>query len=294
MGQIVVIEEDFESYAVGDPIASVAGPPWTTWSGATGTAEDALVSSEQANSGTKSLKIVGSAAGGPIDQVLRLGDRTSGAYDLSWYMYIPAGSGAYFNLQHNEVIGTGSWMLDVTFDPNGTIEYAVDTTIEVGTFTSDIWFMVDMHIDMDAGTGTLSIDGTEQYDWLTGTPGPDQLGAVNFFAYAGGTAIPTYYLDDVSFVQEGNVGVPEVLTSGLSVYPNPANEIITVELRSNSGNAIVSVLDLTGRTVREGVQFQQNGPQALTRISLRDLPGGIYLVRVQDGGEVLVHRIVKE
>jgi hypothetical protein len=82
-GQVVIIEEDFESYNVADPIAETAGLPWSTWSAAPGTAEDATVSSEQASSGTKSLKISGVAGGGPIDQVLRLGDRTSGTYTLS-------------------------------------------------------------------------------------------------------------------------------------------------------------------------------------------------------------------
>ena len=50
-GQTPLLEEDFESYQVGDYIG-VASSVWTTWTGATteGTVEDGQVSDEQANS----------------------------------------------------------------------------------------------------------------------------------------------------------------------------------------------------------------------------------------------------
>ena len=55
-GQDPLLEEDFESYQVGDYIGATSAY-WTTRSGATGGAEDGQVSDEQANSGTQSLKI---------------------------------------------------------------------------------------------------------------------------------------------------------------------------------------------------------------------------------------------
>jgi hypothetical protein len=293
-GQVVIIEEDFESYNVSDPIAQTAGLPWSTWSGATGTAEDATISSEQANSGTKSLKISGVAGGGPIDQVLRLGDRTSGTYTLSWNMYIPTGFGAYFNLQHNEVIGAGSWMMDVTFDPDGSVEYLVNNIATAGSFEHDTWFPVSMVINLDAQTGTVSIDNGAPYAWQTNVPGPNRLGAVNIYAYAGGgTAVPTFYLDDVLFMQMSGVGVNDVQSFVTSIYPNPVMDILTIDHQTNTGDAIVSLVDLTGRIVREGIQFQQNGDHARAWLSLSGLPTGIYMVRIQDGSTELVRRITK-
>lgn len=293
-GQVIIVEEDFESYNVADQIAQTAGLPWSTWSGIPGSAEDATISSEQASSGTKSLKISGVAGGGPIDQVLRLGDRTSGTYTLSWNMNVPTGFGAYFNLQHNEVVGAGSWMMDVTFDPDGSVEYLVNSVATAGTFQHDSWFPMSMTINLDAQTGILSIDNGPSYSWQTVVPGPSRLGAVNFFAYAGGgTAVPTFYLDDIMFMQMGNVSVNDVQASVTSIYPNPVTDLVTIDLVTRTGNAIVSLLDLTGRTLREGVQFQQNGVHARAGLSLTGLPGGVYLVRIQDGSTELVRRVTK-
>ena len=87
--QVPLLEEDFESYSVGDYIG-VASSVWTTWSGNTGTDEDAQVSDEQANSGTQSLKIFGSATtGGPMDVYLPIG--LDDAYEVSFNIYVPSG-----------------------------------------------------------------------------------------------------------------------------------------------------------------------------------------------------------
>ena len=80
-GQTPLLDEDFESYNVGDYIGD-ASAVFTTWSGTTGGDEDAQVSDEQANSGTQSLKIFGAIAGtGPMDIYLPIGLET--AYEVS-------------------------------------------------------------------------------------------------------------------------------------------------------------------------------------------------------------------
>ena len=88
-GQTPLLEEDFESYSVGDYIG-VASSVWTTWSGTTGTTEDSQISDEQANSGTQSMKIFGTLAGGPMDIYLPIG--LESAYEVSYNIYVPSGS----------------------------------------------------------------------------------------------------------------------------------------------------------------------------------------------------------
>lgn len=76
--------EDFESFNVGDHIAQVNPDWWRTWGDSPGTAEDAVISDEQSLSGTKSLKFTGDN-----DNLVKLGNKIAGEYELSWNVFIP-------------------------------------------------------------------------------------------------------------------------------------------------------------------------------------------------------------
>lgn len=293
--QSILIDENFDGYTAGDLVAQTAGLPWSTWGVAPGGTEDAPVSDEQAYSGTNSLKVTGVAAGGPTDLILRLGNRTTGSYALSWFMYVPSGFGGYFNLQHNEVPGNGSWMADITFAPDGTIDYLVNNVSTAGSYVQDEWFSVIMAIDLDAGTGTVAINGIIQYTWQTTVPGPSQLGGVDFFAYAGGApALPTFYIDDVLFVDLGGLSVEEYVADGIRAYPNPTSGALTVELGQLTSAALVSVVDVTGRVVVGATRPMQVGASSKVLLDLSGQPEGVYFVRILDEGRETVRRVVKK
>lgn len=292
--QVILISEDFESYSAGSLIAQTAGLPWSTWSVAPGTGEDAPVSDEQAYSGTQSLKIAGVAAGGPPDLILRLGNRTSGNYALSWQMYIPSGFGGYFNVQRNEVPGAGSWMIDVTFAPDGTIEYLVNNVAAAGNYPQDEWFSLILAVNLGAGTGAVAINGVPQYTWQTTVPGPNQMGGIDFFAYAGGApSIPTFYVDDVLFIDLTSLTVDEVAADGVLTFPNPTEGQITVDLGTASAGALISVMDVTGRTIASDIRTQRAGRTERAVVDLSSQPDGLYFIRINDGGREIVRRVTK-
>ena len=294
-GQTILISEDFDSYANGNLLAQTAGLPWSTWSDAPGTSEDTNISNEQANSGTLSAKFSGAAAGGPTDMALRLGDRTTGSYVLSFNMFVTEGAGAYFNIQHNEVIGAGSWMIEMTFTPTGSIDFVVGSaTVATGAFPSGEWFGVAMMFDMDQQQASMMVNGVAQHSWMTNAPGPNRLGSLNIFAYAGGApAVPNYYIDDVLFVDVTGTSINETAKPGMAIYPNPTSDVLNVEFTGSTNSAIASVVDMSGRTVIEGQGFVQNGNASSSQLDLQQLPAGIYLLRVQDGEQVLVQRVTK-
>ena len=91
------------SYTVGGFIAVQNPTWWTTWSNAPGTGEDAYVSGNYAHSPTKSLFI--DPNDGFTNLILKLGDKTSGVYNVDWYMYVETGHQAYYNFQHFQVPG---------------------------------------------------------------------------------------------------------------------------------------------------------------------------------------------
>ena len=86
---------DFEQCNVGDKVAETLGEPWTTWDYNPGGTKDALISDDHAQ-GTRSVKIDNGN-----DLVLKLGDKTTGAYRISLDMYIPEGKEGYFNIPMN-------------------------------------------------------------------------------------------------------------------------------------------------------------------------------------------------
>jgi hypothetical protein len=136
---------------------------WTTWSGAGfGGAEDGIVSTEQANSGTKSMKILTtSPAGGPQDVVLKLGNKTTGRYELKWMYFVPAGKQAYYNIQNVVPIGAGAWNLDALFGANneGVIRIGAGPILAEFTYPNGEWFEVRHIIDLDNNLLTLWVDG---------------------------------------------------------------------------------------------------------------------------------------
>ena len=291
MGQVVLIYEDFDSYNDGDLLAQTAGAPWSTWSVSPGSTEDTPISNEQASSGALSAKVTGAPAGGPTDLMLQLGNRTTGSYALSWQMFVPSGNGGYFNIQRNEVPGAGSFMLEVTFNDDGTIDFVNDAVTTTGTYTQDQWFNVLMLIDLGAMTGTLLVDGTPQYSWQTNVPGPNQLGGIDFFAFAGGApSTPLYYFDDVTFIDLLATNVPDVAAAEVKLYPNPTIGALTIERGDMSKATSVSILDATGRVVMPNRAI----PGFRTTLDLGHLPDGLYFVRMLDGDREVVRRITKQ
>lgn len=296
--QTPLIVENFDAYANGNLVAQTIGLPWSTWSAAPGGSEDTPISNEQAVSGTLSMKVSTTAVGGgPTDMLLLLGDRTTGVYGLTWKMYVPTGQGGYFNLQHDESPGV-QWAVEVYLPPGGTGNITANGIETAIAYPHDQWFDVVFAIDLDAIQAALSVAGGTPHVWAfntqaTGTAGLNQLGAVNFFAYAGGAAPCTYYIDDLAFIEVTGVGIAETMSDGsVSVFPNPANDIITVEANAGS-EALIALLDPTGREVIAMRSFRQYGDLARTQLDLGGLPAGTYLVRVQDGSTVTVRRVQK-
>lgn len=298
-GQQVIISQDFEAFDPGDLLAQTAGLPWTTWSNAPGGAEDTPCSNAQAYGGNMSAAFTSTSAnGGPTDVILQLGDRTSGQYLLGWWMYIPAGKGGYYNIQKSLTAGQ-AWSIDVIFRSSGAIELSSNAAAGAATtYPQDEWFLVGMVIDLNAMTGTVTVNGNVAATWVTTTAvgtggvGLNQIGAVNFFAYSGGDQ-SEYYIDDVSFVDITGVGVPDLQDLSANAFPNPTEGAFVVDAEGLSATATVSVFDLTGRYVVADQALLRRGTISCAEVNLESQLDGMYFVRIQDGARELVRRVTK-
>jgi hypothetical protein len=86
--------------------------------------------------------------------------------------------------------------------------------------------------------------------------------------------------EDVMTIELGSVSVQEMDNSAvLNVYPNPANEQLTIAASNVEGNITVRFFSLTGQLVKNEVINHTNG-SFLQSINLNDVSEGMYLVEV--------------
>lgn len=223
----LVYGDDFESYAVDDFIAQSNPEMWTTWSNTPGGDEDAQISDEQASSGTKSIKVDGVS-----DLILKLGNKTSGAYMIDFDFYIPAGMGGYYNIQHYESPGV-EWAFEIYFKADGTgFMNAGGDNAATFSYTQGAWFTIKNHIDLDADWAQVYFDDVLIHEWqyslqAQGAAGLLQLGAANFYAgvVQGSGETPTYFIDDISFDADNE----EILYSNEFDEYTPGNYIAVVD-----------------------------------------------------------------
>jgi hypothetical protein len=280
-GQTPLLEEDFESYQVGDYIGEVSSV-WTTWSGTTGTTEDSQISDEQANSGTQSMKIFGTMAGGPMDIYLPIG--LESAYEVSYNIYVPSGSSAYMNVQELQIPGT-LWAFDMVFSGNGSLQLSIDQVdIAFGSYNQDEWTSISLRMDPVNDRAEVFIGG----EYIANFAFDGIIGGVNFFGFGDGNSAGLYYIDDVVVVETGDVvnGIAEVSNLDVAFGPNPANDYINISC--NVVNGIVRIMALNGQVVKEIATSNLISGQ---RIDL-DLDNGIYLVEVSSNGNRTMRKLV--
>ncbi|MGE5424506.1 MAG: hypothetical protein ACM3N9_04030, partial [Syntrophothermus sp.] len=223
--QTVLYQDDMESYTVGGYLAAQNSTWWTTWENLPGTAQDALIANNFSHSTSKSFKV--SKGTSSTDLIMKLGNKTSGSYELNWWMYIETNKDAYYNLQHFQSPGI-EWAYEIYFygtaaANNGTLMVGGDTTTKF-SYPKATWFPVRQKINLDKDSIELIINDVLVKKWpfsyqASGTTGTLQLGGVDFYA---DQTYYTYYVDDVSFTQMGAATVP-----GIKINPTSINTGMT-------------------------------------------------------------------
>ena len=275
----------FEAWGAGDFIA-VVDASWDTWSSAPGGSEDAQVSTDQAQSGSNSLKLENTST----DAIFLMGNQTTGTWEAGFSVYVPTGNSAYYNIQEDETPAV-NWMIEVNFDDGGTGTIVVDQS-QVGTFTypMDTWVDVRHYIDLDNDSIQLFIDGTFYYGGkYTAVVGSTaQIGAFNFYPDGGNGPGIIHYLDDMVY-QAGSLQ-PTALRDNIAIdfnmYPNPAEDRVTI-VNSISGESVIAIKDAVGRVQKEVRTFNNS-----VTIDVAELEPGIYFVEMRNGNQRGVSKLI--
>ncbi|MEX0987950.1 MAG: Ig-like domain-containing protein, partial [Bacteroidales bacterium] len=103
-----------------------------------------------------------------------------------------------------------------------------------------------------------------------------------------GSGVSGDFIVTITNQDETGIGSAYLLSKDLSIYPNPAVEILNI--RSSVDVAMISIIDITGHTVR----LLEN-PGREFSISLENIPAGIYILKVQDDeSNAVTRRILKQ
>ncbi len=194
-------KENFDDYAAGTDISSL--DDWETWSGGTGTPEDAQIETVHSFSVPNSLTIINSD-----DVFYKSGDKTSGVYSLKLKMYVPNKKYGYFNMEHFDAPGV-EWAVDAFFDGdgNGSLTAGGVANATLFTFPLDTWVYVEVLVDLDNDLAKVYINNNFIHSWkwslnnANGNPGTKQLGCINLYGYKTAGFSSLFYVDDFSLTQ---------------------------------------------------------------------------------------------
>lgn len=214
--QIQLKFDDFEAYTAGSPLVQQAtSGDWDTWSSAPGGAEDPNVSNAQAYNGSNSVNIV---AGN--DLIFLLDDKTTGLYQIEFYINVASGAVAYFNCLH-EFAATSEWAMEVLFksDGSGSVN-AGGVDAAQFSYSHDAWQYINVVIDLDGDFATLFIDDAEviSWQWSAGAQGGGsniKLDAVNIYGWTDDVA-SNFFIDDIEFTEQLPMEAPLNLQSTLT------------------------------------------------------------------------------
>lgn len=232
--------------------ASSAAPIWdqsalfVEWAGNLG--GDTEISTAQAASAPNSIRIHDKGTAGLSDIVALFDTISTGAWAISFDMYVPTGDGAYFNIQQNYIGGIAGnlWGGEVYFLDNGTAEVVYTTGSNLaGTFTysQNQWINVTTVIDLDNDSIWVEYNGNSTgvgYQYSLANPGgPLQFNGVNFYSgvKAGSNYDCDYYFDNfcISPRATNSCAAP----TNFAATANVGCDSVELDWNSNSGSSVL-------------------------------------------------------
>ncbi len=160
------------------------------------------------------------------------------------------------------------------------IESLTATTAQVSWNTNDFYTNYNVYLvsDIDSVLFVVTDDTTILFTGLT--PGADYKVYVftDCIHMNSGEYIRTEFTLPVAIDNT-------VFENNISVYPNPVNGSLTIELNDMSLNAGISIINAEGRTVFE-TRFYFSAQQNHTSINVENFVTGIYILKISGESEI--------
>lgn len=181
------------------------------------------------------------------------------------------------------LVEIGSQDVSATVADHGTLfEVALDTPVSVSA-DAEIVIGVDF---------PAALPAPDNYDIRIGINGAGQDAPSYLTSDACGIAIPAS-AESIGFPDNNIIldlvgmevlGVNEELLSQVSVYPNPATDVINLNVPSSVELQNVSIFDVLGKEVKRA---------STSQVSIADLSAGVYILKAETSAGELTEKIVK-
>lgn len=200
-------------------------------------------------------------------------------------MTLPAYNVTVINTNEGGEFGTDNIDVSANGIGNGTILATTDdgSAVLIAEFEADTKFY-------DDGPYTPA---HKRMFFAAGTPGDSHMGVYNLVPMVSEewfkNAVKIYY-------DLGNVGVGPQKTRPdlLSVFPNPAKDVLKLTLQStNTSETEIAISDITGKIVYRKM-FSIPGGESHLDIDVSHLARGIYLLRTDLDNNELVRKVILE
>ena len=303
------IQEDFES--------GVFGPDWTfsqpnAWTivngGSKGTKCAKSMNEGQANSDYSATLTVNVVAAGELTFMYKVSSESN--YDklhfymdnqekgvwsgtVDWTQFTqPVTAGQHsFKWSYTKDISVNSgsdcaWIDDIVFPPTAVITFlAPATNLEAAVEGHNVTLTWEASEDAVTYLVKRNDEVLGETQDLTFEDVIEESGTYKYSVYAigdnGGMSVPVSTIVTMDFT-----GVAESQDVNVSVYPNPANDVLTIN--TNGGNFKYQLINSLGQVVRNG----NANNKAYVRVS--DLNKGIYFLNIMTGSGVTTQKVVVE
>lgn len=221
----------------------------------------------------------------------------------NWGIYTAAVGGAittaaegtnYAGYQYNSASAANAWLFSRKLALTAGSQYTIAFKYRVAGATFPEKLTVKIGNDATVAAQTVELFNnanitTTTWTQATATFTPQTTGnfVVGFNCYS---AADMYVLgvDDFT-VSAGTAGTNDFLSSKLSVFPNPATNVVNITNADNILVTGVQVIDINGRTVKsvkyDGVTEAQ--------INVSDLASGMYIMNISSDNGTMTKKIVK-
>jgi hypothetical protein len=192
--------------------------------------------------------------------------------------------GVTFVVTGTNACGTGTAAVTVTVNPSPSVTAAASSTLLCS-----------------GGSATLNGGGATNYTWTAGSPTGSVVATTSTVSVSPGTTTTYYVSGDnggcpgtaaVTITVTTCTGVQGIAAAGISVYPNPVNDVLVVSIPNGlaADNAFIDVYDAIGKMV-----IQKGLDTITTTVNTSTLEPGIYIYKIHNNNtNVQIGKIVKQ
>ncbi len=217
----------------------------------------------------------------------------TGAHRFGSVIYDNTGIGIV-GIMYNSSTKAINGLARLTNNSTATVNTYAISGLSATVFPANTWVKVGYSYDTVNGVITFTINGTTStlnisgYTVVAGLT-PDEHD-INMPYLQGNTDTMTASVDNVTIsavktTQLGtrNVGAVEV-DSDFKIYPNPVTDVLLIDSKLKFKNA--QIFDMTGKVINKKLDGN--------KLNVKDLPKGIYILKLENDGGVVTKKFIKK